>query len=113
MMNIRYEKFVRAYLRTNNITKSAISAGYSPKTAAFQGSRLLKNVKVKQAVESARKHAEGRACMTREQWLARLDTMAKKREPRIALDSMRELGKAMGWYEPEKHSIGGSILVIE
>jgi len=49
-LNIQQRKFVKAYLETGNATKSAIAAGYSKNTAESQGSRLLKNVKIKQAL---------------------------------------------------------------
>ncbi|WDM22638.1 terminase small subunit [Paenibacillus polymyxa] len=40
--------FVQEYLRHNNITAAAKAAGYSEKSAHVQGSRMLKNDKVKQ-----------------------------------------------------------------
>lgn len=42
--------FVDEYLIDLNATQAAIRAGYSAKTADQQGSRLLANIKVKQAV---------------------------------------------------------------
>ena len=45
-LNQRQIRFVQNYMKTNNITHSAIDAGYSPKTAHVQGSNLLKNHKV-------------------------------------------------------------------
>lgn len=43
--------FVAAYLDNGgNATQAAISAGYSPKTADQQGSRLLKDVKIKASI---------------------------------------------------------------
>ena len=45
-LNQRQIRFVQNYMKTNNITHSAIDAGYSPKTAHVQGSNLLKNPKV-------------------------------------------------------------------
>ena len=42
----RLELFVAEYLIDLNATRAAIAAGYSPKTAGQQGSRLLKNAKV-------------------------------------------------------------------
>ena len=45
------ERFVREYLVDRNGTQAAIRAGYSPKTAAAQASRLLRDVKVQQAVQ--------------------------------------------------------------
>ena len=45
-LNQRQIRFVQNYMKTNNITHSAIDAGYSKKTAHVQGSNLLKNHKV-------------------------------------------------------------------
>ena len=54
-MNARQQRFVAEYLVDLNATQAAIRAGYSPKTAQQQGSRLLRNVVVKQAI--AAQHA--------------------------------------------------------
>ncbi|MFB0847325.1 terminase small subunit [Paenibacillus oleatilyticus] len=51
MAELRPQKmiFVTEYLKNgNNATLAAIAAGYSEKTAASQGSRLLKSVEVQQ-----------------------------------------------------------------
>ena len=45
-LNQRQIRFVQNYMKTNNITHSAIDAGYSKKTAHVQGSNLLKNPKI-------------------------------------------------------------------
>ena len=45
-LNQRQIRFVQNYMKTNNITHSAIDAGYSKKTAHVQGCNLLKNHKV-------------------------------------------------------------------
>lgn len=52
-MNLKQQQFVRHYLICLNGTQAAILAGYSPKTAQEQSSRLLSNVKVRAAVEKA------------------------------------------------------------
>lgn len=54
-LNPKQQRFVEEYLVDLNGTQAAIRAGYSPKTAEVQASRLLSNAKVQQAV------AEGRA----------------------------------------------------
>jgi phage terminase small subunit len=51
------DMFIAEYIRTGNGKQAAISAGYSPKTADQQASRLLKNVKVRQAIDSNRAEA--------------------------------------------------------
>lgn len=47
------QRFVQEYLVDLNATQAAIRAGYSPRTAKAQGSRLLTNVAVKQAIDAA------------------------------------------------------------
>lgn len=51
-LNDREARFVVEYLKDLNITRAAKAAGYSKKTAAAQGSRLLKNVDVAAAVQA-------------------------------------------------------------
>ena len=49
---IRYKLFAHAYAVDQNATKAALIAGYSPRTADKQGSRLLNHVEVKAAIAS-------------------------------------------------------------
>ena len=51
--NPRHQAFVRHYLETGNATKAAILAGYSEKSAAAAGSRLLTNPEVRGAIDTA------------------------------------------------------------
>lgn len=44
-LNQKQFEFFENYLATNNITQSAIDAGYSEKTASQQGCRMLKSIK--------------------------------------------------------------------
>lgn len=46
------EIFAREYAKDLNATKAAIRAGYSPKSAASQASRLLRNVKMQEKVNA-------------------------------------------------------------
>ena len=50
--------FVQEYMKTNNVRQSAIKAGYSPKTASVQGSRLLTNVKVSAYINAIHERLE-------------------------------------------------------
>jgi phage terminase small subunit len=72
-LNNRQELFVSFYLQNPNATQAAIKAGYSEKTAASQGERLLRNVeiakRVQQRVESA--------AMTADEVLGELAGIAK------------------------------------
>lgn len=49
----KQQRFVEEYLIDLNATQAAIRAGYSVKTADVQGSRMLGNVKVQQAISEA------------------------------------------------------------
>lgn len=49
----KQQRFVDEYLIDLNATQAAIRAGYSAKTADVQGSRMLGNVKVQQAISKA------------------------------------------------------------
>lgn len=50
MLTPKQQRFVAEYLIDLNATQAAIRAGYSPKTAKVQGSRLLTNVAIASAV---------------------------------------------------------------
>ena len=49
-MNKRQERFAHEYSVDHNATKAAVRAGYSERTAAQSGARVLANVAVKQLV---------------------------------------------------------------
>ena len=53
MLTPRQAAFVAEYVKDENATQAAIRAGYSEATAYSQGSRLLKSVEVKQALDAA------------------------------------------------------------
>ncbi len=52
-MNHRQTRFANEYAADPNGTQAAINAGYSPKTAGAQASRLLKNVNVQELINQA------------------------------------------------------------
>lgn len=57
-LNQRQRIFVQEYMKTNNITQSAIKAGYSPKTAHVQGCNLLKNIKIANYIDAINERLE-------------------------------------------------------
>ena len=65
-MNERQKRFVREYLIDLNATKAAIRAGYSQKTANEQGSRLLTNVSIQEAIEKGFKKRSDRTEITQD-----------------------------------------------
>lgn len=56
----KQQLFVREYLKDLHQTHAAIRAGYSEKTAAQQANRLLKNVKIQQAIGELRAERNAR-----------------------------------------------------
>lgn len=50
MLSDKQQRFVSEYLVTLNASEAARRAGYSEKTAASQGQRLLRNVEIQEAV---------------------------------------------------------------
>ena len=50
-MKERQKRFVDAYIQTGNAALSARQAGYSPKTSAVQGARMLRNANVQAEIE--------------------------------------------------------------
>jgi phage terminase small subunit len=66
-MNSKQQAFVEAYCCNGfNATQAAITAGYSEKTAESQASRLLTNVKIKEAVDAFKAKASKKALVTME-----------------------------------------------
>lgn len=72
----KQELFVAAYLETRNATRAAMKAGYSKKTAASQGGRLLQNVEVKKRIGGVIAKALKRADITADLIIEKLGSIA-------------------------------------
>lgn len=57
-VNKRQKLFVEEYLKDLNGTQGTIRAGYSPRTAVAQASRLLRNVHVSNAIKELREEIQ-------------------------------------------------------
>ena len=73
----RQSRFVDEYLIDLNGTQAAIRAGYSPKTAVVQASRLLTVDKVESAVEARRREIAEHCEIDAEWVLSRLAFIAE------------------------------------
>jgi phage terminase small subunit len=88
----KQQRFVSEYLIDLNATQAAIRAGYSPKTANQQGSRLLVNVGVAEAIRSG---------ATRQLHTAELSAVRVLEEfRRLAFLDMRSFFDANGNMKP-------------
>lgn len=65
-MNAKQQRFVQEYLIDLNATQAAIRAGYSAHTAEQQGCRLLRNAKIKTAVEKGQEARAERTGITQD-----------------------------------------------
>ena len=68
----RQIKFVEEYIKSLNATDAAIRAGYSEKTARSQGSRLLTNVDIQNAIQEAKAERQERTKIDADYVLRRL-----------------------------------------
>lgn len=73
----KQERFIQEYLVDLNASAAARRAGYSPKNADVEGSRLLVNAKVQEAIAKAMKEREERVKMTADEVLAELAKLAR------------------------------------
>lgn len=71
-MSPKQARFVEEYLVDLNATQAALRAGYSPRTANEQGARLLANVSVQEAIQTAQKDRSKRTGITAERVLQEL-----------------------------------------
>lgn len=116
----RAERFAREYPVDLNITLAAIRAGFSQRTAASQGSRLLKDVKVQAAIQQWRKKIADKTDVTKERVLSEYAKVGFKdiEEPVTWGDKIRALDairKMLGFDAPTELSGpgGGPIEVAE
>lgn len=82
-LNAKQARFVQEYLKDLNITQAALRAGYKPKSAEVQGSRLLRHAGVAAAVQEGMKRRAKRAEVTQDMVLNELK--------RVAFSSMAKL----------------------
>jgi phage terminase small subunit len=72
----KQQMFIKEYLIDLNGSKAAVRAGYSPKTAEFQASRLLSKAKVSEAVKLAMDARSAKTEITAERVLRELGRVA-------------------------------------
>lgn len=91
-LNPKQTRFVAEYLVDYNATQAAIRAGYSPRTAQEQGSRLLSHVMVAAAVEAGKSRLLERADLSATRVLEEIR--------RLALSNVQDLFDEHGNLKP-------------
>lgn len=101
-LNARQQRFVDEYCIDLNATQAAIRAGYSKNTAEVQASRLLRNVKIAEAIEAKRKRLEVKAEVSAEWVLKELvDNVKVAKESgdlNPANKALELIGKHLGMF---------------
>ena len=86
-----------------NATNAAVRAGYSPKTAKSQASRLLTFVNIKTEIQMRQNDDEKRLKVNREMVLTKLDDAIELArvncDPRTMIQAAAEINKMMGYYK--------------
>lgn len=100
-LTLQQHKFVKEYLTDFKGKQAAIRAGYSPKTADQQASRLLKLAKVKAVVEKGMKDHADRLQITTDKVVAELGRIAFGNPERDSdkLKALELLGKHLGMFQ--------------
>jgi len=96
--------FCDAYLANGfNGTQAAITAGYSPKTANEQASRLLANVNIQKYIKSKQEPLAEKFKVTREYLVEKLNNVILDDvKDSVYIKAIEVLAKMTGLNEPEK-----------
>ncbi len=113
-LSSKQARFVEEYLIDLNATQGAIRAGYSAKTAEVQGTRLLGNVKVREAVEAGMKARSERTEITQDEVIQGL-----KKEATLEGEGSSHSARVSAWVHLGKHlgmftdnlNLGGEVTV--
>jgi phage terminase small subunit len=114
-LTAKQQLFITEYLVDFNATQAAIRAGYSERTAQEQGSRLLSNVMVQEAIAEARKGRIERVEWTADEILRDLKEIATDRsiEPKDRIKAYELGGKHLAmWKDKVEHSGNMGVQVI-
>lgn len=104
-LSARESAFVASFLASGNATASAIAANFSPKGASVAGNRMLRNARVREALQARQAADAARLSMKREDVLAGLleavNQAREQKNPMAMISGLRELGRMMGFYAVE------------
>lgn len=110
MLSEKQKRFVSEYIIDLNAKQAAIRAGYSPKTAEVQASRLLSLVKVQTEIAKAMEDRGKRTGITQDRVLAELSAIAfAKATDYVDVDEAGavKIKPTAGLTEEQKKAIAG------
>lgn len=114
-LNGKQQAFANAYLKSGNITQAAIAAGYSEKTAHSQGSRLLKNVKVRTEIERRQAKIVAKVDISQEWVLKQYKEIAednKNQKPSITISALDSIRDTVGYKATDKKEIDINVKIV-
>lgn len=116
-LTAKQTKFVHEYLVDLNATQAVIRAGYkmTDAAAAVQGSKLLRNAKVQEAIQEARE-AHEKATMYDANWIMAQIAKIAEDEDQAARDRLKALelmGKRYGIWEKRQEEDAGVKVIFE
>lgn len=107
-MNAKQQRFAQEYLIDSNATQAAIRAGYAPKDADVQGSRLLGNIGIAEYIKERTQSIADRLGITAEYTLRAIKqigdhTLPQRHEssPAVSLKAFETLGKHLKLFEED------------
>lgn len=103
----RQQRFIEEYLIDLSAKQACIRAGYSPKSAEFQGSKLLAMSKVSQEIAKRQKEISKEMNLKREDIINRLNNRSK------LVDEMHELASKSKLTNEEESRLSRLMLVIK
>jgi phage terminase small subunit len=114
----KQEKFAREYLKDFHTTNAALRAGYSPKSATAQGSRLLSKANVLEIIEKGKQKQIIKCEVSQEYVLKGFLKIAERGldesnwEPKSANKALEMLGKHLGmWVEKNETKLTGELTI--
>ena len=99
---IRQEKFISEFIVSNNGTQAAIAAGYSPRSARQQASRLLTKANISIAIKKKRSQAARisglRVADVVQGLLSAIEAGKRRGDANAQIAGWREIAKLLGFY---------------
>jgi phage terminase small subunit len=107
-LSYRQKRFVDEYLISGNLTQSAIKAGYSVNGAGVAGHRLLKNIRVKDALDVKQKALQAESDITKDSIVRNLWKEAKEADkPSDRINANVNLARILGYMKENPTVITG------
>lgn len=102
----KQQSFCEYYVSNGfNATQACRQAGYSTKTSASQGSRLLKDEKVKKYINYLQQQIANNVDLSKEALLMKLNKMLDTSAEGVQLKAIDMIAKLNGYYAPEKQEV--------